>query len=209
MSDVAERLAGFVDDWHAGRRPRVEDALAAAHDEGERSELAALLTAFLKTAPTPGYDDTTLDALLAEPAVAVAGEAFGRGVAPWPLLAARWRRRAGLSFAGLGAQVLEEAGIRGEGRERQAARYLEELERGERDAERVAPRLLDVLARVLGVPRAELGGTAAAGGALYRSGEGVPEGTGVRLEALADALGTSSAGEPEARRDPVDELFFG
>ncbi len=106
-------------------------------------------------------------------------------------------------------QVVQEAGIRGEGQERQAARYLEELERGERDAERVAPRLLDVLAGALGVPRAELGAPAGAGAALYRSGEGVPEGTGARLEALADALVTPPADGPEARRDPVDELFFG
>ncbi len=105
--------------------------------------------------------------------------------------------------------VPQEAGIRGEGHERQAARYLEELERGERDAERVAPRLLDVLAGALGVPRAELGAPAGAGAALYRSGEGVPEGTGARLEALADALVTPPADGPEACRDPVDELFFG
>jgi len=125
--------------------------------------------------------DTTLDALLAEPAVARGPRCAGR----------------------------PEAGIRGEGHERQAARYLEELERGERDAERVAPRLLDVLAGALGVPRAELGAPAGAGAALYRSGEGVPEGTGARLEALADALVTPPADGPEARRDPVDELFFG
>jgi len=49
----------------------------------------------------------------------------------------------------------------------------------------------------------------ARGAALYRSGEGVPEGTGARLEALADALVTPPADGPEARRDPVDELFFG
>ncbi|MBX5441928.1 MAG: helix-turn-helix transcriptional regulator [Solirubrobacteraceae bacterium] len=208
MTDAADLLARFVDDWHAGRRPDVDQTLGQAAPE-QRAELADALSAFLAIAPTPNYDETTLAELAEQPAVTAAVEAFtatapdtlAAARRPWPQLVAEWRQRAGLSVDAAARRVLEAAGLH-DANVGRAAEYLYGFESGQHKPEQASPRLLDVLARALGVSRAELGPAATA--ALLRADEERRSDVW-RFEVLADAMTTA----PHTRGDPVDELFFG
>ena len=206
MSDVSSLLARFVDDWHAGRRPLVEEALAATSGEKERHELASMLATFLEHAPTPAYDEQALEDLMHQPAVAAAAETLTGARMSWPARVGERRRRLGLSLNSLARTVLAEAGVKGD--EERAARYLNELERGTRDATEFSPRLIEVLGRSLKL-RPEVLSPAPASGALYRKDQSVSPGTELRLEAFADALASPPPSDGERPRDPVDELFFG
>lgn len=74
---------------------------------------------------------------------------------------------------------------------------------------RVSRRVLEGLARVLGVPRSELEGAAEVGGwataPVFRAQGDAAQVATPHLELLADALETPG----EAQRDEVDDLFLG
>src|SRR5688500_1390547 len=125
-------LSEFIDEWNAGRRPRVRDYLARLPDGPARDELADAITDWLSVAPTPAYSEGTRGAIRAE--VARTFEL------------SRLRERAGFSPRELAARVAKAFGLsdveRTEG-------YLARLEAGELDPSRVSRRLLDALAGVL------------------------------------------------------------
>ena len=58
-------LSAFIDAWIAGERPRLEDYLQRARP-AERAALADAIDDFVTLAPTPRYDDDTLQAIRAE-----------------------------------------------------------------------------------------------------------------------------------------------
>lgn len=205
MNEIATLLARFVDDWHSGRRPSVEHFLEQA-EPAERSELAAAISTFLEYAPTPAYDETVLADMYRAPPVIAAVEAFSAADhVAWPEIVGEWRRRAGLSPDALAERVLAAAGLRGQNPGR-AAEYLYGFETGQRAPESASRRLLETLARVLGIPREDLG--LQLSGALFRAESDRAATTGEQLEALADALATP-AQRSVGEADPVDDLFFG
>lgn len=205
MTDVDVLLARFIEEWNAGQRPAVEDFLSQANAV-ERDELADQISTFLAFAPTPRFEETTIDQLLSAPTVEAAAQAFAAEAGAWPTLLPRLRAQAGLSLRDLASRVLRAADLGDRGLDKTEQR-LGEMERGDLDASSVSTRIIDVLGRVLGINSADLARTgmpAAAAGALYRreAGRDVAEG----LDLLADAL---AAPAPEGEWDEVDELFFG
>lgn len=207
MTDVDALLARFIEEWNAGRRPAVEHFLDQA-DEAERDDLAEQITTFLAVAPTPRYDEATIDQLLGAPAVKAAAVAFAAESGAWPILLPRLRAQSGLSLRDLASRVLRTAGLGNHGLDK-AEQRLGAMERGELDATKVSSRIIDVLGRVLGVNSADLARTgmpaaAQAAGALYR--RETDRGMAGELDLLADALATPT---PEGEWDEVDELFFG
>jgi hypothetical protein len=201
-------LSDFIDAWNAGRRPDLDAYLTRAGDD-DREQLAADIVAFVAFAPTPDYDDDAVAAIRAEPAVASAAEAAHAPGGLWPALLPRLRDRASLSVGQLAAGLVGALGLPAD-REPKTRGYLERLEAGELEPRGLSGRLLDGLARLLAVPRAELEGAGAFGGppaapALFRA-EG-PAAAALRddLDVIADALAAPSAEE----WDEVDELFRG
>src|SRR4051794_9261643 len=102
MTDLDVLLARFIEEWNAGRRPAVEDFLRGAN-EREQHELADQISAFIAVAPTPRFDDETIDTLLSTPAVDAAAQAFAEEAGAWPTLLPRLRAQAGLSLRDLAA----------------------------------------------------------------------------------------------------------
>jgi hypothetical protein len=201
-------LSEFIDAWNAGRRPDLDEHLARAA-EAEREQLAADIVAFLAFAPTPDYDDAALEAIRAEPVVASAAVAAGAPGGLWPALLPRLRERAALSTGQLAAGLVALLGLPSD-REPKTRGYLEQLEAGALEPRGLSGRLLDGMARLLGVPRGELEGAGSFGAppvaaALFRA-EG-PAADAVRddLDVIADALAAPSG----TAWDEVDELFRG
>ena len=208
MTTDRERiLSEFIDAWNAGRRPDVDDFVGRA-DEPDRAPLASDIVAFLTCAPTPEYDDATLDAIGAEPAVVAEAVATRAPGGLWPSLLPRLRRRAALTTAQLAAGLVGALGLSVDS-EPKTGDYLERMEAGELEPRGVSRRLLDGLSRLLEVPRNELEGAGGFGAppapALFRA-EG-PSAAELRddLDVLADALAAPGGGD----WDEVDELFRG
>jgi hypothetical protein len=198
-------LSDFIDAWNAGRRPDFDDHVARAA-EADREQLAADITAFVAFAPTPDYDDATLAAIRAEPAVAAGAAAATARGGLWPALLPRLRERAALSTAQLAAGLVSALGLPSD-REPKTRGYLEQLEAGELEPRGLSGRLLDAMAHLLGVPRGELEGASAFGApapaALFRAEGPAAERVRADLDVIADALAAPSG----AGWDEVDELF--
>jgi hypothetical protein len=200
-------LSDFIDAWNAGRRPDLDEHVARAA-EPDREQLLADITAFVAFAPTPAYDDAALAAIRAEPVVASAAAAATAPGGLWPALLPRLRERAALSTSQLAGQLVGALGMPSD-RTPKTLGYLEELEAGELEPRGLSGRLLDALARLLGVPRSELEGAGGSGApataALFRAEGPAAETARDDLDVLADALAAPSG----AGWDEVDELFRG
>ena len=210
MAPEAERvLSEFIDAWNAGRRPDVEEHLARAPAE-QRRELAEQLLAFVSFAPTPSYGDAELAAIRAEPVVAGALRAAGARGGLLPALLPRLRARRSLTTAALAAELVGALGLARD-RAAKTASYLDRLERGELEPARISRRVLEALARLLGVPLAELEGAGEPSGwgprpaPVFRAERDAADAVGRHLELLGDAL-AAPGGEG---RDEVDDLFLG
>ena len=121
----------------------------------------------------------------------------------------RLRERAALSTAQLAAALVGALGLPAD-REPKARGYLERLEAGDLEPRGLSGRLLDALARVLGVPRGDLEAAGAFGApppapALFRAEGPAAEALRDDLDVIADALAAPGAGE----WDEVDDLFRG
>jgi hypothetical protein len=208
-ADLDRILSDFMDAWNAGRRPDVGDFLSRVPPGPERAELADQITTWLTWAPTPDYDDATYDEIASEPLVREVVAAVEQPAGLWPALLARLRRRSRMSTADVASAISEPLGIAG--REEKAARYLDDMESGRLDPAGVSRRVLEVLARVLGVrdsdlaAAGDLGWSPRAGGALMRADPDVVAEATPHLELLAEAMAAPS----QERWDEVDELFRG
>jgi hypothetical protein len=198
-------LSDFIDAWNAGHRPDVDEHLARAA-EPDRKQLLADITSFVAFAPTPDYDDAALAAIRAEPVVASAHAATTARAGLWPALLPRLRERAAVSTSQLAEQIVAALGLPSD-RKPKTRGYLEQLEAGELEPQGLSGRLLDTMARLLGVPRGELEGAggfgAPASAALFRAEGPAAETARDDLDVLADALAAPSG----AHWDEVDELF--
>lgn len=202
MSAVERLLGEFAHAWSAGERPRVDDFLARS-PEAERTELAADLHAFLAHAPAPALSDAAREEVRAEPlarALLDSGPAGGG----WPELLPLLRRRARLRRDHLVEALAERLGTAGA--EAKVGRYYHRMEAGTLAPEGVSRRVLDALARLLGVARDELEGAARAGdqpaGPAVAFARSALVDFAVAHDAAPAALGSEAW-------DEVDELFLG
>lgn len=202
-------LSEFIDSWNAGRRPDIDEHLERAAEE-DRPGLLEDITSFIRWAPTPDYDEPTIEAIRAEPAMAAAMARARRPAVPWPALLAQRRRALKLSTADLASRLVESLGLNAK-QAPKAERYLEQAERGELDPSRFRQRLLDALAETLQTSRKDMGGAAwrsmapAAPAAAFRADRKAAEYVRDDLELLADMAAAPS----EKDWDEVDELFRG
>jgi transcriptional regulator with XRE-family HTH domain len=214
MSIREQTLSEFVDAWNAGRRPQVREYLARVPEGPERDALADEIAVWLSTAPAPELSSAARDEIRREPLVQQVFSTVGDDVALWPQTLPRLRSRAGLSVRDVAERLVAFFGLGGERAVERAAGYLEEMERGERDAETVSRRLLDALGGVLGVrgrALSDLGGgsgtfrPAPAGGTLFRADEDAGSWVEQDIEVLADAAMAPAPGP----MDELDRLFCG
>lgn len=203
MTSSETVLSQYIDDWNAGRRPRVEDYLARV-DASERDELAEQIATYVSWAPTPEYSPEVLHEIRSEPALAQLREATGRKGGLWSVVLPRLRARAGLGLSELGQRVHGALGLTSG--EEKTARYLEDMERDRLDPRGVSQRALDALAAVLGTSgrdlaeAGDLGAGARPAMALYRDGP-------MDLEALHELA--DAAHDDPGDYDEIDELFRG
>jgi transcriptional regulator with XRE-family HTH domain len=204
-------LSEFIDAWNAGRRPDVDDHLARV-EETDRAELADELMAFVRFAPTPEYSDDDLAAIRTDPIVAEALSAARGRSGLLPSLFVKLRSRLGLSNAEVASRLVASLELPAD-RAPKTASYLERLERGELEPSRISGRVLDALAKLLGVPRSELEGAGDVGGwaapaapaAAFRASDAAAGEAAPHLDLLAKGLSTPG----ESARDEVDDLFLG
>ncbi|HMS63566.1 MAG TPA: hypothetical protein PKD63_14905, partial [Solirubrobacteraceae bacterium] len=95
MRTTHQLLGQFIEAWNAGERPDVRDYLAQASAD-ERDDLSTLLSAWLELAPTPAWDEATLDEISATPALRAALEAAATGPLSVGEQVLALRERAGL-----------------------------------------------------------------------------------------------------------------
>jgi len=211
-TDPDRLLSEFIDAWNAGRRPDAGSYLERAGPEA-RADLADSIAAFVTWAPTPDYDDDALAAIAAEPIVRETLGAAREPAGLWPSLISRARQRAALTSTDLAAALARALELPARS-EPKARAYLEEMEAGSLDPAGVSRRLLDALARLLGLSPAELEGAGDIGAwgappvpaaAVFRAEGAAAEAVQEDLEVLADAL----AAPPAEPWDEVDELFRG
>jgi hypothetical protein len=201
-------LSEFIDAWNAGRRPSIDEYLARV-PEPEREGLLEDITSYISWGPTPAYDDAALAQIRAEPAMAAALSGYRKRPASWPALLAARRQALALSADDLAARLVNVLGLASQ-RRAKTRDYLERAERGELDASRFAPRLLDALAELLQTSRRELRGAAGTwmpvqAAPAFRAGDDAAMVTREHLELMADAAAAPS----EADWDEVDDLFRG
>jgi transcriptional regulator with XRE-family HTH domain len=206
-------LSEFIDDWNAGRRPRVRDVLRRVPDDGARAQLARQIDAWLEIAPTPDLDAEARAAIRAEPVVQRVFAAVGEDAGLWPQVLPELRARSRLSVRQLAGRLVERFALAAEDEGRTAA-YLERMERGELDATRVSRRLLGALADLLGASPGTLADAgsfgrglrpAAAGGTLFRA-DGDAE-DWVRDDLVVLSQAALDPAPPSL--DEVDRLFVG
>lgn len=199
MRTTHQLLGQFIEAWNAGERPDVRDYLARASAD-ERDDLSTLLSAWLELAPTPAWDEATLDEISATPALRAALEAAATGPLSVGEQVLALRERAGLGVTEVARRLARLFGLRDEPR---ATAYLEELERGELDPGGLSRRLLAGLAAILGADRDELTFQPAmsSGQTFFRSEGEADEWFAQGVDALSRA-----ALAPAPESGPLDEL---
>lgn len=203
MQTTDQILGEFTEAWKAGRRPAVAEYVARA-PEPEREELARRLASWLAVAPTPDYDEATLEQVRAEPLLTAALERAELARSPYAERVVRLRERAGLAVAEVARRLVASFGLKDE---RRATEYLEQLESGELDEGRLSRRLIGALASVLGADRMQLEPRAAAAGgqAFFRADADAAEWVAEDIEALSLA----ALAPAPAEMDELDRLFLG
>ena len=206
MTEPADKLLSeFIDDWNAGRRPRV-DAFLARASPGARDALAERLADWLAIAPTPELGAGAREAIRAEPAFRRALAQLDSEPTALPELLPRLRERAGLGVRDLAARITAAFGLAGG--EARAADYLDRIERGELATAALSRRLLDALGSILGADLVRAGGpgpAAPAGEALFRA----TPGAAVSFEEELDALSRAALSPAPEPMDELDRLFRG
>lgn len=212
MLDPDQALSQFIDAWNAGERPRLNDVVQRVAPE-HRDRLVDLLTAWLAVAPPPRYSDAARAAIRADPSLqrALAAIDAERGGLPAQLGTLRARRR--LSVRELASQVVDRLGlgpaVAGDPVDR-VARYLEQVEGGEHDPDRLSWRVLDALGEALGTSAAALADAvlprmSAPSQALFRADVE----TSSSIEQDLDVLTAAAMAPAPPPMDELDRLFHG
>jgi len=161
MTDVQPILERFERDWAAGRRPKVEDALAAV-DDAQREALRVALVELLARLPVPAYTRDTLATLHAEPGVAAAASlASPSDVASASLHGLRLEAQ--IRRDDIVEKLIQRLSLPPD--RPKIRRYLHDLETGLLDPGHVAARLVEALASIMCLPAQRVSAAIASEGA--------------------------------------------
>ena len=209
MADVAKLLQAFIAEDRAGG-PADPLRYLQRVDGSDRAELEALIDGYLARAPRRPFDRA---AFTESPARAVAeelGRALGGASGTWPALLPRLRHRAQLRRADVVARLAEELDARPDQVDK-IARYYHQMEHGTLPAAGVSDRVLQGLARVVGVTAERLREAGRGGGALPPSARAA--GAFARVAApdpqYTDAQDLMAAAPVTEPPDEIDALFTG
>jgi len=207
MSDIERLLADYIAEHRAGGEADPREYLSRA-SPARRTELAALIDAYLVRAPRQHFQEADFRGSRAERTVDELERAIAGRSGLWPALLPRLRDQAGLKRSELVERLAAALGV-GD-RTDKVAGYYHEMEQGLLPADGVSDRVLDALGRIVGETAQALRD---AGRALAPSGEGpaAPAAAFAR-RAYAEPAGTAAPDvqpSPASERDEVDELFLG
>ena len=207
MSDVDRLLAEYVAEHRAGGDADPREYLSRA-SPSERTELAALIDAFLARAPRQQFDEGEFRGSNAERTVEELERSIAGQAGLWPALLPRLRDRAGLKRSELVERLAVALGVTD--RKNKVGRYYHEMEQGLLPAQGVSDRVLGALGQLVGETAQAL---REAGRALAPSGEGPTAAPAAfARRAYAEPAGAPSPGVQRGREgewDEVDELFRG
>ena len=207
MSDVDRLLAEYVAEHRAGGDADPREFLTRASPL-QRTELAALIDAYLARAPRQQFDEASFRGSTAERTVDELERAIAGQAGLWPALLARLRDRAGLKRSELVERLAAALGV-GD-REDKVAGYYHEMEQGLLPAQGVSDRMLSALGQLVGATTQTL---REAGRALAPTGEGpaaAPAAFARRAYAEPAEAPAPAAQPPRVGEwDEVDELFRG
>jgi len=207
MTGVEQLLAEYIEEHRAGGEADPLKYLSRVSPV-QRTELAALIDAYLARAPRQQFDQAAFSGSTAERTVDQLERAIAGQAGLWPALLPGLRDRAGLKRSALVERL---AGALGVARQiDKVAGYYHQMEQGLLPAEGVSDRVLEALGGLIGETAQSL---REAGRALAPPTEGplsaqaAPFARRAYVEAAdGPALGATA---PDAEWDQVDQLFRG
>jgi hypothetical protein len=208
MADVEKLLHEFIAEDRTGGT--ADPIVYLDRVEGtDRAELEALIDGYLARAPRRAFDQEAFDR---SPARALAGEvgrALGGASGTWPALLPRLRHRAQLRRADVVERLAAELDVTDDARAAKVARYYHEMEQGTLPAAGVSDRVLQALARVVGVTAQRLrdAGRSAGGAAPGAAGAVAFARVASPDPQYVEAAAPSGRASSEEPRDEIDELF--
>jgi hypothetical protein len=210
LSDVERLFVAYVAEHRGGGQADPRDYLARA-SPSERTELAALIDAYLVRAPRQPFDEAAFGGSSSERTVDELERAIAGQAGLWPALLPRLRDRAGLKRSELVDRLAAALGI--SGRREKVAGYYHEMEQGRLPASGVSDRVLTALGELVGETAVALkdAGRALApptGGATGATGATAAFARRARAEPAA-SLPAPAQTQLDGEWDEVDELFRG
>lgn len=208
MSDVDRLLAEYIAEHQAGGEADPSAYLSRV-SAVQRTELAALIDAYLARAPREAFDPAAFRGSGAERTVDELERAIAGQAGLWPALLPRLRDRAGLKRSLLVERLA--AALGADRQKDKVAGYYHEMEQGLLPAQGVSDRVLEALGRLVGETAQSL---REAGRALTPPPEGPSTGRSAAFARrayaeAADVPASARSPAPEAEWDEVDQLFRG
>ena len=208
MTDIDRLFADYIAEHRAGGDADPTEYLSRV-SAPERTELAALIDAYLAHAPRQPFDQAAFRGSNAERTVDELERAIAGRAGLWPALLPRLRDRAGLKRSTLVDRLAVALGVKD--RQEKVAGYYHEMEQGLLPAEGVSDRVLEALGQIVGETAQVLRD---AGRALTPPTEGGPAAPAAAFarRAFGESAGAPPAGALPAEPsewDQVDQLFRG
>jgi hypothetical protein len=206
MISVERLFAQYTAEHQAGGAagPRAYLARAAP---AQRTQLAALIDAYLSRAPRRPFDPSDFAGSTAERTVDELQRALAGQAGLWPALLPALRDRAGLKRAELVQRLSAALGVAGQSEK--VAGYYHEMEQGRLASERVSDRVLDALGQIVGESADAL---RSAGRAITPGPPFLDSGAAFARHAFAEPREPAAEPPPETPPpgwDEVDWLFRG
>lgn len=207
MTDVDRLLADYIAEHRAGGEADPTEYLTRV-SPAQRTELAALIDAYLANAPRQTFDQAAYCGSSAERTVDELDRAIAGQAGLWPALLPRLRDRAGLKRSQLVERLALALGVAD--RTEKVAGYYHEMEQGLLPADGVSDAVLDALGWIVGETAQ----------ALREAGRALAPGQGPAATPAA-AFARRAQVEPAAHPTPgveapangewdeVDEMFRG
>ena len=213
MADLERLFAEFVEAHLGGGDPDPWEYIGRL-EGSDREELEELIDAYFMDAPPRPWDAEAFGSSEAERVVDALDRSFRGRAGLWPAVLPRLRDRARLKRRELVAKLAEALGVTD--REEKVASYYHQMEQGLLPSAGVSGRVLEGLAKILGVSadslrkagqalRAEVG--PADDAVFARTTQPSPEWQMEHAEAAPPPAAAHA--EREAEWDEVDELFRG
>ena len=207
MTDVDRLLADYIAEHRAGGEADPGEYVSRA-SSAQRTELAALIDAYLARAPRQRFNETEFRGSRAERTVDELERAIAGKAGLWPAMLPQLRDRAGLKRSELVDRLATALGVGDRGDK--VAGYYHEMEQGLLPSAGVSDRVLDALGRIVGETTQALRD---AGRALTPADESpAASAAAFARRGYAEPAGAPSPGTqppPAAEWDEIDELFRG